>query len=93
MPTHFPPVLVDNEELHSAYSEMGLTVQQVRDCADAINSMRNGEVSQEFIDSPNGIPFYFAHTEEPKEGASPIAFDSHFNPRLKLDSEYYQKYS
>ena len=35
-----------------------------------------------------GLPFYCVYTE-PTEDSSSIAFERHFNPSLKYDSEYF----
>ena len=50
--------------------------------------MQNGEVPAKFLRTFAGLPFYMAHTK-PTEESSPIAFDRHFNPSLKSDSEYF----
>ena len=36
-----------------------------------------------------GLPFYVTHTA-PTDESSPIAFERHFNPDLKHDSEYFK---
>ena len=51
--------------------------------------MQNGEVSNAFLRTFAGLPFYMAHTK-PKEDSSAVAFDRHFNPSLKHDSDYFR---
>ena len=54
--------------------------------------MANGEVSKTFMNSILGLPFYVAHTA-PTDESSPIAFERHFNPDLKYDSDYHKNLS
>ena len=54
-----------------------------------MEAIANGEVSKNFLNSILGLPFYMAYTA-PTEESSPIAFERHFNPSLKYDSEYYK---
>ena len=52
--------------------------------------MQNGEVSEAYMRSMRGLPFYMSHTA-PAEDSSAIAFDKHFNPSLKHDSQYFNE--
>ena len=42
------------------------------------------------MDTIWGMPFYMAYTA-PTEDSSPIAFERHFNPKLRFDSDYFNK--
>ena len=89
LPAGFPEALIDSKTLTQAYMEGKLTPQLIRGDANAMEAMSNGDISKTFMNSILGLPFYAAHTA-PTEESSPIAFDRHFNPSLKYDSEYYK---
>ena len=44
------------------------------------------------MNSIQGLPFYLAYTA-PTDESSPIAFERHFNPALKFDSDYHKNLS
>ena len=83
-----PNVLYESVELAKAWSNKNLTPSLIRSEDKAVEAMRSGEVSKEFMNSMQGLPFYMSHTA-PTEDSSPIAFDAHFNPALKHDSDYF----
>ena len=84
-----PNVIYESLELAKAYTENRVTPELVRAEEKAVEAMRAGDVSKEWMGTFRGLPFYMSHTA-PKEDGSPIAFDSHFNPALKHDSEYFK---
>ena len=53
-----------------------------------MEALANGDVSEKFMNTVWGLPFYMAYTA-PTEESSSIAFERHFNPRLKQDSSYF----
>ena len=50
--------------------------------------MQDGQFSEKFMRSVQGLPFYCAKTA-PTLHSSPISFEAHFNPDLKVDSDYF----
>ena len=89
LPAHFPEALIDSKELTQAYMEGKLTPQIIRNNSSIMEAMANGEVSKTFMNSILGLPFYCAHVA-PTDESSPIAFERHFNPSLKFDSDYHK---
>ena len=92
LPANFPEVLVDNQDLTQAYMEGKLTPSIVRNHPKVIEAMSNGEISKTFMNSVLGLPFYVTHTA-PTDESSSIAFERHFNPALKYDSDYHKSLS
>ena len=89
LPAHFPEALIDSKTLTQAYMEGKLTPSIIRNDSAVMEAMANGEISKTFMNSILGLPFYVAHTA-PTDESSPIAFERHFNPSLKYDSDYYK---
>ena len=83
-----PNVLAESVELAKAATEGTLTPEVIMNNEAAVTAMRNGEVNSGYLRTMRGLPFYVAHTA-PQEDSSAIAFDRHFNPSLKHDSDYF----
>ena len=88
-PYDFPEVLVESSNLAQAFVSDQLSPKMIREDEKAQEAMTKGELSKSFMSSPNGLPFYMAHTA-PTEESSAIAFERHFNPVLKYDSDYHK---
>ena len=87
--TEIPDIIFDSEIISKALQSHALTPEVIRSDEQAVQALRNGEVSQTFLRTFAGLPFYMALTA-PSEESSEIAFEKHFNPSLKYDSEYFK---
>ena len=83
-----PEVLYSSIDLARAWSQGKVTPKLLREDGSALVAMQAGEVSNDFMRSMRGLPFYMSHTA-PTEDSSPIAFNRHFNPARKHDSDYF----
>ena len=86
----FPDVMLDSQELTQAFMEGNLTSEMIRSEPRLVQAMRKGEISKEWMNTLNGLPFYCAHSADPEDEKA-STFDKHFNPSLKHDSEYFGK--
>ena len=67
-----------------------LTPEMVRSDEIAQKALAKGHLDNKFMRSLRGLPFYMSYTA-PTEESSAIAFERHFNPQLKHDSEYFKQ--
>ena len=84
-----PGVFFESLNLAKALQEGRVTPEVIRADSTAMEAMQNGEVPEEYMRSMRGLPFYMSHSQ-PAEDSSAIAFDRHFNPSLKHDSQYFK---
>ena len=87
--SEIPDIIFDSEIISKALNSHSLTPEVIRSDEQAVQALRNGEISQKFLYTFAGLPFYMALTA-PTEESSEIAFEKHFNPSLKYDSEYFR---
>ena len=78
--------------LARAAQEGKLTPEVIQSDEQAMTALANWEISEAFLRTMKGYPFYVSKVA-PTEESSNIAFERHFNPALKHDSEYFNKLS
>ena len=88
VPLGVPEVLFDSEKISNDYALRQLTPKTIREDPMAQEALQTGQVKKEFLRGVSGLAFYMGHTA-PTEESSPIAFERHFNPMLKRDSDYF----
>ena len=84
-----PSVLFESINMARAMQEKRVTPEVIRADPMVMEAMQNGEFAQDYMRSMKGLPFYMSHVA-PTEDSSAIAFDRHFNPSLKHDSQYFK---
>ena len=89
VPIGFPEAIYDSKLIADAFARQAVTPEMVRGCPTVTQALQNGEFDNQFMRGLSGLPFYMAHTA-PSDESSAIAFDRHFNPQLKHDSEYFR---
>ena len=87
VPFSDPQILYESKELAQAFGQKLLKPEALRN-NEALQEIREGKVSTEFLRGVRGIAFYNAYTA-PTSDSSSIAFERHFNPMMKHDSTYF----
>ena len=83
-----PSVIFESKSLMESYSKGTLTPEEIRGNEQAQEAFANGEITNKWLRSLSGLPFYMAAVA-PTDESSSIAFERHFNPLLKNDSKYF----
>ena len=79
MPYGYPEVLFESEKLIKGLADRNITPELIRSDELAMEAMRTGQVSQDFMRSRAGLPFYMSYTA-PTDETSAIGFERNFNP-------------
>ena len=88
-PMGMPQVIFESKAIMNSYAKGTITPEEIRSDEQCQEAFQNGDFSSKWLRSLSGLPFYMAATN-PSDESSSIAFERHFNPLLKKDSDYFQ---